>query len=71
MKYPTRCRIVDVTGEEVLPGIIGNTPDVSKPHIGKEGLAERVDRYIKITLDDGNILMGYECWWEPLPTKSV
>ncbi len=71
MKYPTRCRIVDVTGEEVLPGIIGNTPNVSKPHVGKEGLAERIGKYVRITLDDGNILMGYECWWEPLPTKSA
>lgn len=68
MRYPVRCRIIDVTGFELIPGLIANTPDVSKPHIGKEGIAERADDGInvKITLDDGTILYGYECWWEPL-----
>lgn len=65
MKYPTRCRVIDAEGEEVFPGIVAKTPDVSKPHIGKEGLAERINEgNIRITLDDGSILMGYECWWE-------
>ena len=66
IEYPTRCRIIDVTGFEVFPGIIGNTPDESKSHIGKEGLAERADGEVKVTLDDGNIIMGYNCWWEPI-----
>ena len=67
MKYPTRCRIIDVAGQEVFPGIIGATPEVSKPHIGKEGLAELLEPLIvRITLDDGTIIMGYECWWEPI-----
>jgi len=66
MKYPVRCRIMDVTGQEVFPGIIGNTPDISKPHIGKSGLAEKLDDgNVRITLDDGNIIFGYDCWWEP------
>jgi len=56
MKYPVRCEIIDVTGIEVFPGIEGKTPDVSKPHIGKRGLAEKVDGYVRITLDDSNIL---------------
>ena len=66
IKYPTRCRIIDVTGKEVFPGITGNTPDISKPHISKEGLAEMIGRNVRITLDDGIILWGYECWWKPL-----
>ena len=67
MKYPVRCEIVDVTGVEVFPGFMGATPKDSKAHIGKKGLAERVDdSNIRITLDDGNILMGYNCWWRPL-----
>ncbi len=66
MEYPVRCKIIDVTGVEVFEGIIGNTPEVSKPHIGKTGLAEKVGGKVKITLDDGNILYGHECWWEPL-----
>jgi len=66
IEYPTRCRIIDVTGIEVFPGKLGNTPDESKPHIGKEGLAERVDDGVRVTLDDGTIIMGYSCWWEPI-----
>ena len=67
INYPTRCRIIDVDGEEFSPGIIRKTPDVSKPHIGKYGLAEKIDILnVRITLDDGTVLFGYECWWEPL-----
>lgn len=66
MKYPVRCRIVDIAGVEIFPGIVGKTPDKSKPHIGKKGLAEKIDDWIvRITLDDGTVLWGYECWWEP------
>jgi hypothetical protein len=43
------------------------TPDKSKPHIGKQGLAYEIDGLnVRITLDDGTVLMGYECWWKPL-----
>ncbi len=66
MKYPVRAKIIDVVGIEVFPGYIGRTPDESKPHIGKEGLAEEIGDNVRITLDDGNILMGYECWWTPI-----
>ena len=58
MKYPVRCKIVDVTGQEVFPDIMGRTPDESKPHIGKRGLAERIGGDVRITLDDGEILWG-------------
>lgn len=69
MKYPTRCEIVDV-GEDVHVGPYQcRTPDKSKPHIGKQGLAERDGVNVKITLDDGNILWGSECWWNPIPKK--
>ena len=66
IEYPTRCKIIDVTGIEVFPGLVGNTPEVSKPHVGKNGLAERVKKGVRITLDDGSILWGYECWWKPI-----
>ena len=65
-KYPVRCKIVDVTGEEVFPGIEGRTPDESKPHIGKMGVAEEAGETVRITLDDGTIIWGSECWWEPI-----
>jgi hypothetical protein len=73
--YPTRCRILDVTGKR-WRGLAIATPPVSTPHVGKEGLAEEDDLLledgsvlpsVRITLDDGTILMGYECWWEPIP----
>ena len=67
IKYSVRCQIIDVEGQEVLPGLIGRTPDISKPHVGKQGLAEKLsDGCIWITLDDGTILLGYQCWWEPI-----
>ena len=67
IKYPTRCEIIDVTGIEVLPGVEGNTPDESKPFIGQSGLAERTpDGDIKITLDNGGVIFGHDCWWKPI-----
>ena len=51
---------------EVIPGVMGRTPTVSKPHIGKYGLIEEDGDTVKITLDDGTILRGYECWWKPI-----
>lgn len=73
MEYPVRCRIVDVTGEEVFPGLERRTPDESRPHIGKEGLAEWAewaDETVRITLDDGTVLRGSECWWEPITDST-
>ena len=64
--YPVRCRIIDVEGREIYPGFTGRTPEVSKPYIVKEGIAEDIDGLVRITLDNGNIIMGYECWWEPI-----
>ncbi len=71
IEYPIRCEILDVVGIEVLPGIIGDTPEVSKPHIGKHGVAIEEGENVKIILDDGNILYGYECWWKPIEERRV
>lgn len=72
MKYPVRCRIVDADGQVLAPGLIACTPDISRPHIGKEGIAERIPHGagIKITLDDGTILFGSQCWWEPIEEED-
>ena len=68
IKYPTRCRIIDVDGTGHMIGpFLSKTPAQSKHHIGKEGVAERDDNdYVRITLDDGTVLMGWECWWEQI-----
>ena len=79
VSYPTRCMVVDAEGnviKEVVDTqgngvqILAKTPEESKPHIGKKGLAELIPdgKYItvRITLDDGNIIYGHECWWVPL-----
>jgi hypothetical protein len=71
MKYPTRCRIIDPTGEEVeteAGTLMLNAPDVSKPKLGRHGTAflEPDGMNVRIELDDGSTLMGYECWWEPI-----
>ena len=70
-RYPTRARIVDVAGAEVFPGVLGNTPDVSKPHVGKFGLAEQMDNgLVRITLDDGVVIWGHQCWWVPVEKQD-
>lgn len=65
--YPVRCVILDIAGESIGLddfGVVAATPEVSKKHIGKHGIAEIEDEWtVKITLDDGSILYGYECWW--------
>jgi hypothetical protein len=71
MIYPTRCKIIDVVGIEVLPGIEGRTPPASQPHVGKEGMARKLDNGgVEITLDDGSTLYGGECWWIPIEPKK-
>lgn len=68
-KYPVRARIIDVTGQALSgnPDVLIKTPDVSKPHVGKEGRASQdSDGDIVLMLDDGTVLYGYECWWEPV-----
>lgn len=77
MKYPVRCVIVDADGTKfgAYEEFVARTPPERYPHLGKHGLAEEVqddmfssfgmDYRIKITLDDGNIIYGDECWWMP------
>jgi hypothetical protein len=72
LTYPCRCKIVDATGIEVMPGFMGRTPNISQPHIYQFGVAEKTDGFnVKITLDDGTILMGYECWWTPVDMQDA
>lgn len=68
--YPVRCRIIDVTGK-FLGAVPIATPEESIPYIGQEGLAEIDDSmppvsFVRITLDNGHIIFGHECWWEPI-----
>ena len=65
MKYPVRCKIIDVTGK-IKFGFHLKTPDASKPYIGEEGLAEEVEGKVRIKLDNGETIYGHECWWKPL-----
>lgn len=60
-----RCQIIDVDGEFLYPRVVAKTPEISRAHVGKYGYAERENDTYRITLDDGTILMGYECWWQP------
>ena len=73
IQYPTCCEIIDADGDPLTPGFVCRTPEVSRPHIGKHGLAEEIADpdslfgfTIRITLDDGAVLYGYECWWKPI-----
>jgi hypothetical protein len=71
VEYPTRARIIDVTGMD-FHGLAIQTPPGSMPHVGEEGLAEYVadpeygGESVRITLDGGGVLWGYDCWWEPI-----
>ena len=59
-----RARIVTADGKPIAPGLVTATPEVSLPHIGKLGWAERRGETYRIALDDGTVLWGYDCWWE-------
>ena len=63
--YPTKCEIVDATGIELEIGTARN-PEQAIPHIGKTGIAEKINGQVSIKLEDGTKLMGYECWWAPI-----
>ena len=68
IKYPIRCKIIDIGpfGHKV-GRLTAKTPAESKPHIGKEGTAYREKPgVIRIELDDGNIIYGHSCWWVPI-----
>ena len=71
IEYPTKCKIVDVNDKEVFSSMKGNTPEISKPHIGKKGVASKDEHgRVIIQLDDGNIIYGYECWWKPIDDQN-
>ena len=68
MQRSIRCVIIDIDGEVIsseYPDVVARTPEVSKPYIGERGVAEAEEWGIKITLDNGNIIYGHECWWMP------
>ena len=72
--YPTRARIIDVSGE-IWQGLAIATPPESRPYIGEEGWAEMLDPTdpfsVRITLDSGAVLWGWQCWWEALPSDAT
>ena len=49
------------------PGLTCKNPEASIPDLGKCGTAELLDEWtVKIHLDDGSVLMGWDCWWAPI-----
>lgn len=65
-----RIRIVKVAGKDIGHGYTGADPHPE--HIGKCGTIVGEENagggYTtpRIKLDDGTMLMGTECWWEPI-----
>lgn len=78
-KYPVRCQIVDPAGhvlksktvrnkKPIIAAVTAKCPDVARPHVSKIGKATLLKNGdVKIKLDDGSVLYGYECWWVALP----
>lgn len=73
IQYPCRCRITDPEGEVVAEdatheAIALANPSVAVPKLGRTGWAHKEPDgvNVRIKLDDGSELMGYECWWEPI-----
>lgn len=75
-----RVKVVKAAGTEVLPGIQAADPEAARPHFEKLGWCDEEavpwpDEYPtyanpKITLDDGSVIWGYECWWTPIYTDA-
>lgn len=68
-----RVRIVEAAGTALPGGLMAADPPAAQPHFEKlgwcidapcEALGGRGNP--KITLDDGSVLWGYQCWWEPV-----
>jgi DNA polymerase III sliding clamp (beta) subunit (PCNA family) len=74
-KYPVRCQVIDPTGHVVKQtkfkvDLVAKCPTEAKPHVGKTGRATLLKNGdVKIKLDDGQVLYGYECWWVALPPE--
>ncbi len=67
-----RVRIVQAEGQPLDAGFVAADPPKAQANMRKEGWCE-VDAphpafgtNPKITLDDGTVIWGFECWWEPV-----
>lgn len=73
-----RVRIVPVSGTEIAPGVVGNDPTPARQNMNKEGWCDETAfcedlgySNPKITLDDGTVIWGYQCWWSPVEKAQV
>lgn len=69
-----RVQVESAAGVEVFPGVIGADPPAAQANMSEYGWVEwghpfeddPAFRNPKITLDNGNVIWGYECWWKPV-----
>jgi hypothetical protein len=64
-----------------IPAVMSPMRQPNPQHEGKEGTITGTEQVTLgagswfdvpvITLDDGAVLMGYQCWWEPVKTGKV
>lgn len=66
-----RVKIVQAVGIEVIPGVVATDPEVSLPHHDKLGWMQESPcealggrNNPRIELDNGEIIWGYQCWWD-------
>jgi hypothetical protein len=69
-----RVQIIQAGGSPLpVPGVVAADPATAVPNFGKYGWCEMNafcpalgEENPKITLDDGTVIWGYQCWWQPI-----
>jgi hypothetical protein len=72
-----RVRVEDAAGQSFF-GVPTANPDVAVPNLGKTGWCEQNAfcpelgrNNPRITLDDGTVIWGYQCWWAEIEDGAI
>ncbi len=62
--FPMRCQIVEGNPYDGPP-----RSEDGSPYIGEFGVVDMVDGKEVVTLDNGTVVDGSQCWWAPVAPK--
>lgn len=73
-----RVRVSVTSGAAAYPGLAAD-PLIAQQNMGKQGWCEEDvpcpelggRSNPKITLDDGTVIWGYQCWWAPVTQQTT